>query len=55
MIKLVYKGVCMALKRGIVKLDEYTNDWEKEYLKEEKLLKSLLKDKIIEIHHIFQD
>ena len=42
----------MALKRGIVKLDEYTNDWEKEYLKEEKLLKSLLKDKIIEIHHI---
>lgn len=42
----------MALKRGIVKLDEYTNDWEKEYLKEEKLLKSLLKDKIIETHHI---
>ena len=31
----------MALKRGIVKLDEYTNDWEKEYLKEEKLLKRL--------------
>ena len=42
----------MALKRGIVKLDEYTNDWKKEYLKEETLLKSLLKDKIIEIHHI---
>lgn len=31
MIKLVYKGVCMALKR---ELDEYTNNWEEEYLKE---------------------
>ena len=29
MIKIAQKGVCMALKRGIVKLDEYTNDWEK--------------------------
>ena len=33
----------MALKRGIVKLDEYTNDWEKEYLKEEKLFKISIK------------
>ena len=34
MIKIAQKGVCMALKRGIVKLDEYTNNWEEEYLKE---------------------
>ena len=47
MIKIAQKGVYMALKRGIVKLDDYTNNQEEEYEEEEKLLKSLLKDKII--------
>ena len=42
----------MALKRGIVELEDYNSNWEKEYLKEEKLLKEVLKDYIIEIHHI---
>ena len=42
----------MALKRGIVELEEYNQNWKKEYKKEEKLLKKLLGDKIIEIHHI---
>ena len=34
----------MALKRGIVELEDYNSNWEKEYLKEEKLLKEELKD-----------
>lgn len=42
----------MALKRGIVKLENYNCNWESEYLEEEKLLKNVLCDKIIEIHHI---
>ncbi len=42
----------MALKRGIVRLEDYNTNWKTEYLKEEKLLKEVLKDKIIEIHHI---
>lgn len=42
----------MALKRGIVELEEYNFAWEKEYEKEEELLKEVLGDKIIEIHHI---
>lgn len=42
----------MALKRGIVELNEYDSKWKLEYLKEEALLKKVLKDKIIEIHHI---
>lgn len=42
----------MALRRGIVELDEYNSNWKKDYEKEEKLLKEVLGDRIIEIHHI---
>lgn len=42
----------MALKRGIVELEEYNSNWKKEYEKEEKLLKNVLGSRIIEIHHI---
>lgn len=42
----------MALQRGIVKLEDYNPNWENEYKKEEELLKSVLKDKIIEMHHV---
>lgn len=42
----------MALKRGIVELEEYNSKWKEEYEKEEKVLKEVLKDRIIEIHHI---
>ena len=42
----------MALKRGIVKLEDYNPKWKKEYLKEEKLLKKVLKDYIIQIEHV---
>ncbi len=42
----------MALKRGIVELEEYNPKWADDYKKEEKLLKEVLGDEIIEIHHI---
>lgn len=42
----------MVLKRGIVELTDYNNEWNEEYKKEEELLKGVLKDMIIEIHHI---
>ena len=42
----------MTLKRGIVKLEAYNKNWKKEYQKEEKILKDILKDKIIEIEHV---
>lgn len=42
----------MALKRGIVKLIEYNLDWEKEYEQEKELLKEVLGNRIIEIHHV---
>ena len=42
----------MALKRGIVELEDYNPLWKEDYLKEEKLLKEVLKDRIIEIEHI---
>lgn len=42
----------MALQRGIVKLEEYNPNWNQEYIKEESLLKAVLKERIIEIHHI---
>lgn len=42
----------MALKRGIVELENYNEKWKEEYLKEEELLKEVLKEKIIEIHHV---
>lgn len=42
----------MALKRGIVELVDYDEKWNEEYKTEEELLKSVLADRIIEIHHI---
>lgn len=42
----------MALQRGIVELESYNPKWVEDYNKEEKLLKELLKDYLIEIHHI---
>ena len=42
----------MALKRGTVELENYNENWKKEYEKEERLLKEVLKDDIIEIHHV---
>ncbi|MEG1149933.1 MAG: GrpB family protein [Bacilli bacterium] len=42
----------MALQRGIVQLEDYNSNWKNDYEKEEKLLKEVLKDKIVEIHHI---
>ncbi len=42
----------MALKRGIVELEEYNSNWKNEYEREEKLLKEVLGNRIIEIHHI---
>lgn len=42
----------MALKRGIVELEDYNPQWKNDYEKEKKLLKEVLGDKIIEIHHI---
>ena len=42
----------MALKRGIVELVNYDQTWQNDYKNEEKLLKKVLKDEIIEIHHI---
>ena len=42
----------MALKRGIVELQNYNENWNEEYKREEKLLKSVLGDKIIEVHHV---
>lgn len=42
----------MALKRGIVELEEYSEKWNEEYLEEEKLLKEVLGDIIVSIHHV---
>ena len=42
----------MALKRGIVELEEYNSNWKNEYKEGEKLLKEVLGDKIVEIHHV---
>lgn len=42
----------MSLQRGIVELEEYNSSWKTDYINEEKILKGILKDKIIEIHHI---
>ena len=42
----------MALKRGIVELSDYNKSWKEEYLKEEKLLKDVLGDRIIQIEHV---
>lgn len=42
----------MALKRGTVQLEKYNSIWKKSYMEEEKLLKEILNDYIIEIHHV---
>ena len=42
----------MALKRGIVELENYNKKWEEDYQTEEKLLKEVLKDFLVEIHHV---
>lgn len=42
----------MALKRGIVNLYNYSEDWTFQYVKEERLLKKVLGSKIKEIHHV---
>lgn len=42
----------MALKRGIVELEDFSLEWAKDYKKEEELLKSALTDRIKEIHHV---
>ena len=52
MINIEEGGVFMSLKRGIVELVDYDENWQEEYKKEEKLLKDVLGEKIKEIHHI---
>ena len=42
----------MALQRGIVELETYSEKWKEDYKKEKELLKKVLGDRIIEIHHI---
>lgn len=42
----------MALQRGIVELEEFNDNWKNEYLEEEKLLKEVLSDRIVSIHHV---
>lgn len=42
----------MALQRGIVELNEFSTEWAKEYEAEAKILKEVLGDKILEIHHV---
>ena len=42
----------MSLKKGIVHLEEYNYKWKDMYKEEEKRLKELLKDNVIEIMHI---
>lgn len=42
----------MALQRGIVELEEFNENWRDEYLEEEKLLKKILGDRVVSIHHV---
>lgn len=42
----------IGLKRGIVELSPYTDEWKKLYDKEEKIILSLVKDYIINIQHV---
>ena len=42
----------MALKRGIVALEEYNENWNEDYRKEAEVLKDVLGDFVIEIHHV---
>ena len=42
----------MALQRGIVELDNFNEAWASEYELEAKLLKEVLGDRLLEIHHV---
>lgn len=42
----------LGLKKGMVRIDKYNSDWKLEYLKEEKILKDILKDYDVDIQHI---
>jgi GrpB-like predicted nucleotidyltransferase (UPF0157 family) len=42
----------LGLKRGTVRIDKYNPEWKNEYLKEEKILKEVLKDYDVNIEHI---
>ena len=42
----------MVLQRGMVELEEFNDNWKNEYLEEEKLLKEVLGDRIVSIHHV---
>ena len=42
----------LGLKRGTVRIDKYNSEWKNEYLKEEKILKDILKDYDVDIQHI---
>ena len=42
----------LGLKRGTVRIDKYNSEWKNEYLKEEKILKEILKDYDVDIQHI---
>lgn len=42
----------MALKRGIVELEDYNDNWNREYETEEELLKNVLGKRLKEIHHV---
>lgn len=42
----------LGLKRGIVELLPYTDEWKKLYGKEEKIILSLVKDYIVDIQHV---
>lgn len=42
----------MGLKRGMVLLNEYSDNWKNQYLLEEVFLKDKLKNYIIEIEHV---
>lgn len=42
----------MALKRGIVVLEDYSLEWNNDYEREKELLEKVLRDRIVEIHHV---
>ena len=42
----------MALKRGIVELEDYNIKWNEDYEKEKKLLEEVLGNLIVEINHV---
>ncbi len=42
----------IGLKKGIVKVENYTNSWKEEYQKEEKQLKNIFKEEAVTIEHV---